>query len=106
MNLELLINVLVILVVIVVLILLAYKGKMGIVKRIILALVVQAELNWGSGTGKIKLVEVFGLVYERLPVIIKIFITEKQLINLIEEAVEFMKAQLIEDDIVKLSKGE
>jgi len=102
---DILINLAVVLAVIGLLAFLIYKGKTGIVKKIVLALVIQAEANWGSGTGKIKFAEVLGTVYAKLPMIVRIFITETALSILIEEAVDFMKEQLLDKKINENKEG-
>lgn len=72
-----------------------YKaGKKDLVKKIILSLVVQAEKTLGSGTGELKYAMVVERAYEVMPTILKLLITKKELDNLIEEAVQYMKNYL------------
>ncbi|MFZ5352730.1 MAG: hypothetical protein ACOZCL_08405 [Bacillota bacterium] len=66
------------------------RGKMDLVKSIILSLVVKAEQQLGSKTGKLK----FNAVYTALPIIIRVFFTQKQLYMLIEDAVAELKRSL------------
>ena len=49
-------------------------------------LVTEAEKEYGSGTGVLKLASVIEKVYPKLPVIIKTFITSETLIKWIETA--------------------
>lgn len=76
-----------------------YYGKKELVKKIILTLVIQAETRWGSGTGKIKFAEVLSSVYDRLPYIIKLVVTVPVLEKWIEDAVAYIKAELLKDNM-------
>ncbi len=69
-------------------------GKRDTVKKIILSLVIQAEKALGSGTGDLKYAMVVDRAYSVLPTLIRFLITKKELDNLIEEAVQYMKMQL------------
>jgi len=94
MNYELIINILVVVLVIAFIAFLVYKGRKEQAKKIILALVVEAELKFGSGTGLLKYAYVIGLVYPKLPTIVRLFITEGKLESLIENAVTYLKSEL------------
>ncbi|MTI66355.1 MAG: hypothetical protein FH753_07115 [Firmicutes bacterium] len=89
-----LIDIIIVLVFIITLIYLYKKGKKDTVKKIILALVVQAEKNLGSKTGKLKYAFVVERVYDVLPFVVRILITRKELDNMIEEAVNYLKEYL------------
>lgn len=70
--------------------------KMGYKKQvaeIIFYLVCKAEneLSGEGGTGQLKFAAVVTWVYERLPWYLRLFITDKMLDDLIEEAVQRMK---------------
>ena len=72
-----------------------YKiGKTELVKRMVLALVVQAEKTYGSGTGELKYAMVVKEFYEKLPIILRTLFTEKELNDMIEVAVEKLKHKL------------
>jgi hypothetical protein len=92
---KLTINVLVILVFACGLGLLWYYGKKELVKKIVLNLVIQAENFWGSGTGKIKFAQVMAQIYEKLPWIIRLFVTTNTVTRWIEEAVEYIKTEIL-----------
>lgn len=64
------------------------------VKAILLYLVTKAEEQFGGGTGQLKYSAVTTWLYERLPFIAKLFLTEKEIDKLIEDAVEKMKKYL------------
>ena len=64
------------------------------VKSVLLYLVIQAELKFGSGTGELKYAAVTAWVYERLPAVVRFMFTKKHLDRLIEEAVLRMKEYL------------
>lgn len=69
-----------------------YKlGKKDTVKKIILALVVQAEKALGSGTGELKYAMVLDAIYSKLPYILRFLFTKKELDTFIEEAVRKLK---------------
>lgn len=67
------------------------------VRKIVLSLVVQAEKALGSGTGELKYAMVVENIYKTLPGILTLFISEKELDNMIEVAVHKMKECLSQD---------
>ena len=72
-----------------------YKlGKKDTVKKIVLALVVQAEKTLGSGTGELKYAMVIDAIYNKLPSILRFLFTKKEIDMFIEEAVIKMKEVL------------
>lgn len=72
-----------------------YKlGKKDTVKKIVLALVVQAEKTLGSGTGELKYAMVIDAIYNKLPFILRFLFTKKEIDMFIEEAVIKMKEVL------------
>ena len=72
-----------------------YKlGKKDTVKKIVLALVVQAEKTLGSGTGELKYAMVIDALYNKLPSILRFLFTKKEIDMFIEEAVIKMKEVL------------
>lgn len=72
------------------------KGKMDLIRKIILALVIQAEKSLGAGTGELKYAMVVERAYNVLPVAVKWLITKRELDELIEEAVVYLKTYLAE----------
>ena len=71
------------------------KGKYRkVAKQILLSLVLAAEKKFGGKTGEIKFAVVADALYERLPFIVQILFTEKDVANMIEEAVDKMKEVL------------
>jgi hypothetical protein len=75
-------------------ILLWRRGKVDFIKRLIRTLVVEAEKEYGSGTGRIKFEAVLTAVYERLPAILRLVISKQRIEQWIEEAVQWLKDQL------------
>lgn len=74
------------------------KGKYRkVAKQILLSLVLAAEKRFGGGTGEIKFAVVADALYERLPFIVQILFTEKDISRMIEEAVEKMK-EILKDN--------
>lgn len=90
-------SILVVLVFIIGLLFLYKKGKKEFVNQIILSLVVQAEKTLGSGTGELKYVMVVENVYKILPPILKLLISKKELDNIIEGSVQYLKEYLEKD---------
>lgn len=84
-----------IIVVFIVAIKVGYKKQ---IKQLLLALVVKAEKEYGSGTGKVKFSAVCNWIYDKLPPIARIFITSKDIENLIETAVLEMKDYLAKNE--------
>lgn len=63
-------------------------------KKIVLALVVDAEKQFGAKTGDQKYSYVAGMIYPKLPAVVRTFVTESTLRAWIEEGVEALEAQL------------
>lgn len=76
-----------------VLILLYRHGRIEVVKKILFALVSRAEKEFGTGTGELKKAAVIEWIYEKLPKIVTIFITSKEIERLIESVLEYAKAK-------------
>ena len=89
-------SILVVLVFIIGLLFLYKKGKKEFVNQVVLSLVVQAEKALGSGTGELKYVMVVENLYKILPPILKLLMSKKELDNMIEDAVEYLKKYLSE----------
>jgi len=79
---------------IVILLFLYKRGNIDLVRKIILSLVVKAEKALGSGTGELKYAMVVENIYHRLPIVLSILITKKELDCMIENAVDYMKEYL------------
>ncbi|MCX4294349.1 MAG: hypothetical protein OSJ56_09875 [Prevotella sp.] len=86
-------SVLLVIVAIVVLILLYKHGRIEVVKKVLFSLVSRAEKEFGSGTGELKKAAVIEWIYEKLPKIITIFITPKEIEQLIESVLEYAKTK-------------
>ena len=81
-----------------VLIFLWKQGKKDLVKRIILDLVCKAEQKYGSGTSVVKLGMVWGEIYRRLPLLVRLVFTQAELQGFIEEWVSWLKKKLKENE--------
>ncbi len=66
-------------------------GRKKVVKQILFALVTKAEQEFGSGTGALKKAMVISWIYEKLPAILKLMITEKTLDKWVEDALAYAK---------------
>lgn len=82
------------------LVILYKRGKKDTVKAIVLTLVVKAEQQLGSKTGKLK----FNQVYSSLPWVVRLLFSQKQLYNLIEESVKELKKHLTIKGIKEVNK--
>ena len=87
-------SILVVLVFIIGLLFLYKRGKKEFVRQAVLSLVVQAEKALGSGTGELKYAMVVENVYKMLPGVLTMLISEKELDNIIEESVQYLKEYL------------
>ena len=72
------------------------KGKVEVVKKVILALVAEAEKKFGEGTGEIKHCYVVERIYEVLPWFIRALFNKKQIDSLIKAAVSYLENYLKE----------
>lgn len=87
-------SVLVVVLFILFLLVLIKRGAIKQVNEMLFYLVTEAEREFGSGTGALKYAAVVAWLYEKLPTIIKILFTTKQIDLLIENAVIRMKKYL------------
>ncbi len=87
-------SILVVAAVIVVCIVLIKKGYSKYVKEIVFYLVCEAESVYGNGTGELKYAAVTSWLYDKLPAIVKVFFSAKEIDSMIEAAVEEMKQWL------------
>lgn len=65
--------------------------KRKVLKEFIYLLVLEAENEFGNGTGQAKLSYVIKMFYEKCPIDIRRFVPEQMIIDWIEEAVKRMK---------------
>lgn len=70
---------------IIVCVFLARKGQISKIKEIILSLVVNAEITYGGGTGKIKKSSVITAIYNMLPSWAKLLISGTTISKLVED---------------------
>ncbi len=95
-------SILVVILFVLFLLVLIRRGATKQVKQILFYLVTEAEAKFGNGTGQLKYAAVVAWLYEKLPTIIKILFTEKQIDTLIEEAVKKMKEYLNQNEKAKM----
>ena len=69
------------------------KGETELLKKVLFVLITKAEQEYGSGTGELKKAAVVAWVYERLPKILTLFISMKELERLIENVLEYAKSK-------------
>ena len=70
------------------------RGKTKEIYSIVKALVDEAEIKFGSGTGALKYQYVSGMLYSILPGYVKLFISDKLLDTWIETAVDELQEYL------------
>lgn len=84
-----------------------YKsGKKELVKDIIYSLVVKAEKELGSKTGGAKYSLVIANLYEKLPLILRLFFSKTELNKYIEDSVTWLKNKLKDPNVTLLSYAE
>lgn len=69
-----------------------FKGNKSVVMKMLYALVTEAEKDFGSGTGSLKLASVIETIYPKLPAVIKMFVTDKTLQKWLEDALATAKS--------------
>lgn len=84
-------SVLVVAAFVVVVIVLIKRGETKILKQILFNLVTQAEKQFGTGTGELKFAAVADWIYQRIPSIMKLLFTEKDIAKMIEAVLEEAK---------------
>lgn len=84
-------SVLVVLAFLVVIVVLIKRGETKILEIILFNLVTQAEKQFGGGTGSLKFAAVADWIYQRIPAVLKLLFTEKDIANMIEAALEEAK---------------
>lgn len=68
-----------------------FRGNKSVVMKMLYSLVTEAEKNFGSGTGSLKLAAVIAEIYPKLPAVIKLFITEETIEKWVEDALAAAK---------------
>lgn len=71
----------------------AFRGNKSMIMHMLYALVTEAERQYGSGTGALKLAAVISQVYPKLPAIIKTFVSIEMLTGWVEDALAAAKAE-------------
>lgn len=77
-------SVLVVLVFAAVIIVLITKKQYVILDKIVFSLVTEAEKKYGGGTGAVKLAAVIEQLYPKIPAVIRLFVSAKQIEKMIE----------------------
>ena len=84
-------SVLVILAFLALIVVLVKRGETKVLNKVLFSLVTQAEKQFGGGTGKLKLAAVSDWIYQRIPAILKLLFSEKDIESMIETALEEAK---------------
>lgn len=99
-------NISVIIIFIAIILILIKLRKKDTVKEIILALVVQAEKALGSGTGELKHAMVIDAFYDKLPSIITLLFTKKEIDRYITDGVNKLTKFLEVGDLLGFDEEE
>lgn len=94
-------SVLLVVAVAIILIVLYKRGRVGIVEKVLFALVSQAEKEFGSGTGELKKATVLQWIYEKLPKVVTWLISSKEIEDMIESVLEYAKSKWAANDALK-----
>lgn len=81
---------LVVTIIVIAVVVMMWNNKKGLLARAALYAVSKAEETWGSDTGRIKFAEVYTYLSKQYP-LVTFFFTEKQLTQIIEDALTEMK---------------
>ena len=84
-------SVLVVLAFLAMIVVLIKRGETAILKKILFSLVTQAEKEYGDGTGRLKLAAVSDWIYQRIPAVLKLLFSQRDIENLIESVLEEAK---------------
>lgn len=79
-------SVLVVLAFLALIVVLVKRGETKVLNKVLFGLVTQAEKQFGGGTGKLKLAAVSDWIYQRIPAVLKLLFSEKDIENMIETA--------------------
>ena len=84
-------SVLVVLAFLVLIVVLIRRGETKVLKNILFSLVTQAEKQFGGGRGSLKFAAVSDWIYQRIPAVLKLLFTAKDIEKMIESVLEEAK---------------
>lgn len=84
-------SVLVVLAFLALIVVLIRRGETKVLKNILFSLVTQAEKQFGGGTGSLKFATVSDWIYQRIPAVMKLLFTAKDIEKMIESVLEEAK---------------
>ena len=84
-------SVLVVLAFLALIVVLIRRGETAVLKKILFSLVTQAEKEYGDGTGRLKLAAVSDWIYQRMPAVLKLLFSQRDIENMIESVLEEAK---------------
>lgn len=97
-NLDAILTLLAVVAVVVLAVVYVRKNGVAFIDAMLLGLVTEAEKDFGGGTGILKKSTVVTAIYEKLPSILRLFISEATVSRLIDEAVESAKIKWASND--------
>jgi len=67
------------------------RGEIALLKTVMFKLVTKAEQEYGGGTGELKKAAVVEWIYERLPAVLRVIVSQREIERLIDEVLEYAK---------------
>ncbi|MDR1736239.1 MAG: hypothetical protein LBR85_05145 [Oscillospiraceae bacterium] len=77
------------------------RGETAFLENLLFKLVIQAEKDFGGGTGALKRATVIDWVYERLPRILTLFISRSLIERLLDSALAAAKKKWAENPLLR-----
>ncbi len=77
------------------------RGETKVLKTVLFGLVTQAEKQFGSGTGALKFATVADWIWQRIPLILRMLFTKKDIEKMIEQTLEMAKSAWKQNDNLK-----
>ncbi len=74
-------------------VLLYKRGETALLKEILFRLVTKAEQEYGSGTGELKKAAVVEWLYDKMPAVLRLLVTKKEIEALIDEVLAYAKSK-------------
>jgi hypothetical protein len=94
-------SVLVVLAFLALVVVLIKRGEKKILETILYNLVTQAEKQFGSGTGSLKFAAVADWIYQRIPAVLKLLFTSKDIESMIETVLDEAKQAWAANENIK-----
>jgi hypothetical protein len=77
------------------------RGETAVLKEILFRLVTQAEQEFGPKTGELKKAAVIEWLYEKMPAVMRLIVTKKEIEALIDEVLAYAKSKWATNEKLK-----